>query len=255
MAAMIPVMQVLHKRFRDLIRQHHLAHEAVKVTVGPLTAEETIGRQDRQDFPLLEGKEVMVEAEVHGARGQAFTDHPHEFSGTIGDVIGLDLTVRDNRAVFIATLNAVMALLGKVTATRHCRNEELELCAGEMTRRLHAKYPGATVGLIGLQPAILDHLVQTFGRENVICTDLNPATIGEVKYGTRILNGGTDTFRLIREADVILATSSTLVNGTYDAIQETALRDEKEFIVFGVTGAGASHLLGVERLCFQSHQP
>jgi len=66
-----------------------------------------------------------------------------------------------------------------------------------------------------------------------------------------ILDGRTETLRLVDEADIVLATSSTIVNGTYDAIRDIARDRHKTFITFGVTGAGASDLLGVERLCFQ----
>jgi uncharacterized protein (DUF4213/DUF364 family) len=251
MATMIATMEVLRNRFRDLIGRHDLAGEAVEVSIGTLTPGQAIGAPERQDYPILEGREVMIEATVRGARGQAFTDHPHEFAGTIREIDALDLATSDNRAIFVATLNAVMALLGKVTGTRHCRDEEPELCAEEMARHLHRRYPDATVGLIGLQPAILDHLVRRFGGANVRCTDLNPAAIGRERYGAMILDGRTETLRLVDEADIVLATSSTIVNGTYDAIRDVARDRHKTFITFGVTGAGASDLLGVERLCFQ----
>jgi len=251
MAAVTPVITMLKDRFQDIISRDSLADEAVQVTIGTLTAEQAIGTPERRDFPLLEGVEVMIEATVRGARGQAFTDHPHEFAGTIRDIIGLDLTSSDNRAVFVAALNAIMAFLGRVTTTRHCRNGGPERCADEMAQHLYLKYPGATVGLIGLQPAILDHLVRTFGEAKVRCTDLNAANYGRQKYGATIMDGRTETRRLISEADIVLATSSTLVNGTYDTIRAIMNNRDKAFILFGVTGAGASHLLGVERLCFQ----
>ncbi|MFC1965261.1 Rossmann-like domain-containing protein, partial [Chloroflexota bacterium] len=59
--------------------------------------------------------------------------------------------------------------------------------------------------------------------------------------------------RLINWCHILLATSSTIVNDTFDGIRAEADTKGKKLIVFGVTGAGVSVLLGIERLCFQPH--
>jgi len=51
----------------------------------------------------------------------------------------------------------------------------------------------------------------------------------------------------------LLATSSTTNNNTFDDIKEKADAKGKRLIIFGVTGAAASALLGLERVCFQPH--
>jgi len=87
----------------------------------------------------------------------------------------------------------------------------------------------------------------------VRCTDLNPDNIGSEKYGVEIWNGRKDTGRLIEKSDIVLATASTVNNNTFDEIYKKAQRLGKRLIVFGVTGAGAAALLGLERLCFLPH--
>jgi uncharacterized protein (DUF4213/DUF364 family) len=109
------------------------------------------------------------------------------------------------------------------------------------------------IGLIGFQPAILENLVLTFGADNVRCTDLNPNNVGSKKYGVKIWDGMTDTEKLIKWCDVLLITASTIINTTFDAIQEKTDSQDKRLIIFGVTGAGASALLGLERVCFIAH--
>ena len=240
-------------KLQEIVTEHNFGDEPVEVTIGTLTAKEAIGSPSRQDFPLLEGREVMIEARFRGSYGQAFTDRPNEFKGSLNDVLDMTLESTDNRAVFDATLNAVMAHLGMVTGVRHCHDEEPEKCAGEIAQYILEKYGRGKVGMIGYQPAILENLVTTLGAANVRCTDLNPKNIGNKKSGAEIWNGHTDTERLISWCDIVLATGSTIVNATYDEIKTLADTYGKRLIVFGVTGAGISALLGLERLCFQPH--
>jgi hypothetical protein len=251
--ALKPVLEEVREKFQAIVAGHRLGEVAVQVTVGTLSAKQAIGSPSRQDFPLLEGREVVIEAQFRDSFGQAFTDRPHDFSGSLNDVLGLNLDTNDGRAIFIATLNAVMAHLGMVTGVRHCHDEEPEECAAQIAQHLLAGSGKVRVGLIGLQPAILENLAKTFGADNVRCTDLNPRNVGSRKYGVEIWDGRTETKRLIRWCDLLLATSSTMVNNTFDGIREEVISRGKRLIVFGVTGAGVASLLGLERVCFRAH--
>jgi hypothetical protein len=233
-----------------IVADHQLGRECVRVRVGPLSAAEAIGCPQRQDFPLLEGKEVMIEAELRGSFGQAFTDRPRSFEGSVGDVQRLALDSSENRAVFISTLNAVARHVGIAGATRHCRDEDPERCGAEIASRLFRDFGGTRVGLIGLQPAILAHLADRFGPGNVRCTDLNAANIGSRKCGVGIEDGRTDTVEVIDWCDLLLVTGSAIANATFDDIYgEAVVSRKKPLIVFGVTGAGPAALLGLERVC------
>jgi hypothetical protein len=251
--ALKPVLEEAKEKFRAIIAENRLGDEVVRVKIGTLSIEQAIGSPARRDFPLLEGKEVMIEAEFQGSCGQAFTDRPHDFDGSLDDVLGFSLDTSENRAIFIATFNALTARLGMAAGTRHCHDEEPEKCAGEMAEYLFNSLGGIRVGLAGLQPAILDNLVKTFGADNVKCTDLNPNNVGSIKYGAEIWDGHTDTVRLMEWCDLFLVTSSTIINNTFDDIREAAASRGRRLITFGVTGAGVAALLGLERLCFQPH--
>jgi uncharacterized protein (DUF4213/DUF364 family) len=250
---MKPIIIEAKEKLQSIVNQRHLGEAPVKVTIGTLSVKQAIGSPRRQDFPLLQGKEVMIEAEFRGSFGQAFTDKPSDFSGLLNDVLELNLDKSDNRAVFIATLNAVAAYLGLLDETRHCHDEEPEECAAEISQYILTGSGKIKVGLIGLQPAILENLVLTFGRDNVRCTDLNPDNIGSLKYGAQIWDGKTDTGKLIQWCDLLLVTSSTIVNGTFDEVREKASTLGKRIITFGVTGAGVAELTGLERVCFRAH--
>jgi uncharacterized protein (DUF4213/DUF364 family) len=251
--ALKPVLEEVKEKFRAIVEEHRLGEETVQVIIGTLSTEQAIGSPNRQDFPLLEGKEVMIEAQFRGSCGQAFTDRPHDFTGALDDVLGLSLATNDDRAIFIATLNAIMAHLGMVAGVRHCHDEEPEECASQIAQHILATFGKIKVGLIGLQPAILENLVLALGSDNVRCTDLNPKNVGTKKFGTEIWDGQADTTRLIRWCDLLLVTGTTIVNNTFDGIRAEAVSQGKQFIIFGVTGAGVSALLGLEKLCFQAH--
>ena len=167
--------------------------------------------------------------------------------------MGLSLNMNNNRAIFIATLNAVTARLNLVTRTRHCHDEEPEECASQIAQHIMTDAGNIKVGLIGLQPAILMNLAHTFGIDKVCCTDLNINNIGSRKYGVEIWDARKETEKLIKRCDLALVNGSTIANNTFDEIREMAILKGKRLIIYGVTGAGVSALVGLEILCFQPH--
>jgi hypothetical protein len=251
--ALVPILDQVKKRFSALVHELELGEEDVQITVATLSAQEAIGSPNRDDYALLEGKEVMIEAQFQGSFGQAFTDQPQGFQGQLNSVLGLNLDTKHNRAIFIATLNAVMSRQGMVTGTRHCRDEEPEECAAEIAKNLLGRFGKIKIGLVGYQPAMLDHLVREFGTDNVRCTDLNPKNMAAQKFDVEIWDGREATQGLVQWSDLVLVTSSTIVNNTFDGVRQEALSQGKHLITFGVTGAGVSALTDVERLCFRAH--
>lgn len=245
-----PILERAREAFSSIVVEHHLLRDPVRVTVGPLSAEQAIGQPQRHGFALLGGKEVMVEAEFRGSFGHAFTDHAQRFEGMIEDVLHLDLNASVNRAIFISTLNAVTSHLGIASGTRHCRDDDPEKCGSQIAHELLADFGRVKVGLLGFQPAMLAHLAERFGAEHVQCTDLNPNNVGCFKYGVCIWDGRTDTGRIIDWSQLLLVTSSAIANGTFDEIYERAVISQgKPLIVFGVSGAGVAAVLGLRRIC------
>lgn len=55
----------------------------VSIVSKSLTPDEAIGDTTRKDFPILIGKEIMLEADFKGSKGQAFTSTPSMFEGTL----------------------------------------------------------------------------------------------------------------------------------------------------------------------------
>lgn len=245
------ILEEYRDKIRALAVEHGLNDAAVAVLAKPLTPEEAIGRPGRRDFPILEGKERVIEATVLGTRGQAFTDSPSDFEGRFQDVLELPLTTNRNRAVFLAATNAVLAHIGLVEGTVHCKDDAPEKCAFEIA--MSARTTDAqTVGLIGFNPAIAEAVVREFGTKAVRITDLNPQNVGTKKFGVTLWDGRTRTAELIQRCDLVVATGTTLVNGTFDEILQLTRSGGKRLVVYGITGAGVCRLMNLERWCPQA---
>ncbi|MFA5629455.1 MAG: DUF364 domain-containing protein [Dehalococcoidales bacterium] len=246
-------IEIVRNKLVELVKERKAEGEAVIVTVGALSPLEAIGNTERKDYAILEGKEVMIQAQFGGGYGQAFTDSPREFKGTIEDVLSFDLSTNGNRAIMVATLNAIASHLGIASGVIHCRNEEPAKCGGIIAEEIKKKYGNIKIGMIGLQPAILESLVNRFGADNVNCTDMNPNNIGQNKAGIIIRDGKTETGEMIKWADLILATGSTVANGSFDEINKLVQKAGKKLVLFGITGASVCAITGIERICPYGH--
>lgn len=236
-------------RLAEMVNKNNMLDARVSVLVKTLTPEEAIGKPGRRDFPIILGKERMVEAEMLGARAQAFTDSPGEFVGYLKEVINFPLTSNRERSIFVATLNATLKYLHLVENTIHCKDEDPEKCAKEVTFQLLKQRGKAKVGFIGLNPAIAQNLTETFGAENVRITDLNEDNIHSFKFGVKVWDGNNSTEELVKQCDVILLTGTTLVNGTFDHIMGCIRNYRKDYLIYGVTGAGVCQLMELSRIC------
>ena len=233
---------------RTMVHKRGLDDAALSILARSLTPEEAIGAPGRRDFPIIEGKERIIEAVLLGARGQAFTDAPAEFVGPMGDVLSLPLTSNRNRALLVATINATVRHLRLLERTTHCRDDAPEKCGLEIAT--HLREAGSrSLGLVGLNPAIAEALVRAFGREAVRITDLNPKNIGATRFGVEVWDGRSRWEELIKRSETVLVTGTTLVNGTFDQLFRSSTTAGRNFVVYGVTAAGVCHLKSLPHLC------
>ena len=111
------------------------------------------------------------------------------------------------------------------------------------------KYGRTDVGLIGLNPAIAERLIDTFGSDHVRITDMSRDNIGQRKFGVEIWDGNERTEDLIDASNVVIFTGTTLVNNTFSQIWDRIQVQGKNYVVYGVTAAAVSQLLSIERTC------
>ncbi len=241
----------LQEKFLMVATQNNLLDEDIAIQTKILKTAEAIGNPDRRDYPLLKGKEFLMEATFRGAKGQAYTDAPSEFAGALKDMIHLPLETTRQRALFVATLNAVMHYLEPDLGAVHCKDNEPEECAGEIAEFVTRSAP-ACIGLIGLQPAILECLATNFGARNVVCLDRDEEFRGQVKYGVPITWGSQQALvEMFAKASLVLATGSTIVNGSLVEIAHLAERSEVPVYFYGTSIAGAARLMELNRLCYR----
>ena len=222
----------LKHRFSELLENEGILKERVDINTRSLTPEEAIGITERRDFPIITGKDVMVQAECMGALGQAFTDAPSVYRGTLKDICALDIeTDSHDRGLFIAALNAVM--------------KHLEQCAADAAEYISNVYGHPRIGLIGYQPSLLERLS---GQFPLRAADLSPVNIGQTRYGVLVEDGGAPgvSQSICSWADLVLCTGSTVCNGSI--VDFLYLKDK--ILFYGTTLAGAAALLGLPRLCF-----
>lgn len=236
----------LQREFAQMVDEHQLRQAEVKVKASLLSPEDAIGSTKRKDYVILQGKERLLQATVMGSKGQAFTGAQGDFYGTLGDVLALPLADDFQRAVYIATLNAVAGYTGKVDNSVHCRNEGPELCARQAAEYFQKNFGQPRILMIGYQPALAEALHNAFS--SLIVLDLDPANISQTKNGVLIKDGAVDLDKHIEVSDVIFATGSTICNATIDTLYNAPI----PLVLFGTTGAGAAALLGITRFCPES---
>lgn len=238
----------LKEGFTAILEKNDLLSDGSAITIhsASLTPEEAIGITERKDYPILDGAEVMIQAEYNGYIGQAFTSSPADYTATLEEIINADIENDEYAlAIFIATMNAVMRSLGLIDRTVHCKNAGPELCARQYVPFVNADYGSPKILLVGYQPAMFQQLAENF---EVRVLDLNPKNVGKEMYGVTVEHGISDREDAVQWADIILCTGSTLANGSIVDYIDIG----KEVIFFGTTVAGAAEILGLKRGCFES---
>jgi len=235
----------LKKRLQEVASKENIGQESITVVSAyTLKAEEAIGNPERKDYPLLKGKEFMIEATFIESRGQAYTDMPGNYQGSLDEVITLPLSNHFHTAIFIATLNAVMRHFNLVPKTVHCKDKEPGICASELPEYISKRYGKPKISLVGYQPAMAAALTKCFPLRIL---DLDLQNIGQEKSGT-LIEGPEKTEEVLAWSDLILATGSALVNTSLEKFL-----GNKPGIFYGVTIAGVTALYGYQRYCPYSH--
>lgn len=238
--------QEIKEKFCQLIKGDDVWSSRINVVnIRSLTPQEAIGNPERDDFPLLRGKEVMIQADFRGSRGQAFTDMPGNYSGTLREVFEMPLVNNFQRAIFTASINAVLRYFKFISKTIHCRDKEPGECAAHLVDYIKGRFAtNPRIAFIGMQPAMVEALAAYF---KIRVVDLNPNNVGQKRCSV-LIEDAAHTKEILSWADVILATGTTVVNDTL-----TPLLMGKPIIFYGVTIAGVAYLKGYEQYCLCGH--
>jgi len=149
------------------------------------------------------------------------------------------------RAIFVATLNAVMRSRGMIEESVHCNDKGPTECGLDLLEFLEG-YRGARIALVGFQPV---HARRCSERCELRILDLDVENVGREKFGVVVLDGSKDTKEVLRWCDLALVTGTTVVNETIEPILEVS---GAKAVFYGASIAGVARLLGLERFCPRS---
>jgi len=231
---------ILKDKFNAIVENHKWGAEEIDVKAKTLTPEEAIGNPEDADYPLMKGRERIVEAEFRGAKGHAFTDMFGNFHGTLNEVLSMDLTNNFRRAIFIATLNAVLRYAGLIKGNIHCKDKTPRECSQMLVAKIQNEYGNPKIALVGFQPRMAEALAQNF---ELRITDMDERNVGENKYGV-VIQSTKHSQENIDWCDLLIVTGSTVVNDTMKDFM-----GKKPVLFYGVSVAGAAYLLDANNFC------
>lgn len=240
---MTNIFDELTKKAAAIFRRNGLMEETVQVSARTLSAQEAIGNPEANDFPLQKGKERLMQANIGGALGQAFTDHFGNYEGTLEAILNTPLTNNFRRAVFAASINAALRRLDMIHGTVHCRDQGPGQCARAFADHVQNRYGTVKISIIGFQPRMVETLAAGFP---VRVLDMDEDNIGKDKFGVTV-ESPMDAKAAVAWADLLLVTGTTLVN---DTLPDFFV--DKPVVFYGTTIAGAAYLMGWTRFCDSS---
>jgi len=232
----------LREALRNEIQKHDISGQNISVRCKALSALEAIGKPEHNDYPIIKGKEVMVEAVFKGAKGQAFADEFENADFPVDDLLTIRLNSNKKRACFISGLNAVFRYLNLCDKTIHCKDKEPIECANNLTEAVGALN---NVFLVGYQPRFLETLALKY---NLRVVDMDQDNIGSEFFDV-VIEPPEMTADAIKWCDLIFATGSTIVNGTITNF----LNQDKPVLFYGVTISAAATILNLNTFCHCGH--
>lgn len=236
----------LYEELRDALRKevqrHHLSGQNISVRCKALSAAQAIGIPEHDDYPIIKGREVMVEAVFDGARGQAFTDEFENADITIDELLNIKLNSNRRRSVFISSLNAIFRYLNLCDKSIHCRDTEPVDCAHHLCEAIGSR---KNVLLVGYQPRFLEVLASHYSTRVV---DMNKDNIESNAFDI-VIEPPEKTPDAVEWCDLIFATGSTVVNGTISDL----LYQDKPVLFYGVTISAAASILNLKTYCYCGH--
>ncbi len=199
-----------------------------------------------KEYPIVRGKEVIMECKFRNSKAHVFTSMPYEGTVSVGEVLNSRLNTIPKRSIFYCALNSIMRYFGLIKGTIHCRGKTPEICGKELLQVILSFYGNAPTLLIGYQPGFVEALAH--GLNMLYITDMDPENIGK-RVGKVVIQDHKLNEELIRSADLVISTGSSLINSTFWNILDWVIKYRKKFIVYGVTIAGVAEILKLRRHC------
>ena len=213
-----------------------LLKETVSVTASK-DPEQTL-RPETEPVSAVARPEYCVKADICGVKGEAYTETPEDFCGTLQQALEIPPTEKGISAVTIAALNAAMNYLQLAPGTFPEGEEARYQYADALCRYVIESHGPDNIVLVGYD----GYLVKRFMDEGLIfwTMDRDPDNITQDRFHHVVVNNAKRN----RESSFVwgkyfIVTGSSLCNGTILHY----LNSGKELLFYGITCAGAATLL------------
>ena len=226
----------LKYRFTTLYGVEELMEQPVVIV--PDNEPETTLLPEGDVISAVNRPEYRVTAKICGSKGEAYTECPEGFEGTLGQVLKLPVSEKGIDARILASMNAVMNHLGLCPGTMSEDPKDLAEYADALCRHITVEYGTGNLVLVGYD----GYLVKRFMDEKLDfwTLDRNPEHITKDRFHHVIVNSG----RYNREScqawgRLLIVTGSTFCNGTVTQFLDMGL----PVLFYGITCAAAATLL------------
>ena len=218
------------------------AEALLKEPIAVTASEEPERTLRPENEPVSEAArpEYCVTATLLGIKGEAYTEEPENFSGTLEEALRIAPTEKGISAVTVAALNAAMSYLNLAPGTFPEGEEASVLYADQLCRFVKKNFGTDNIVLVGYD----GYLVKRFMEEGFSfwTMDRDPDNITQDRFHHVVVNNA----KRMRESSFIwgkyfIVTGSTLCNGTILHYLNT----DKEVLFYGITCAGAATLLNL----------
>lgn len=233
---MFELYQKMLTRFLALPGAGSLLSEPVRITPDP--EPEVLLLPEGSTSSFISRPEYRVTAVMKGVCGEAYTECPKGFEGTLKEVLDLPVSEEGIPAQTLAAINAAMSLLGLCPGSFADDPAVHAAYADNLCRFVTEQYGSSNLVLIGYD----GYIVKRFSEEGLDfwTLDRNPSNITQDCFNHVIVNSG----KYNREAcfawgKVLLITGSTFCNGTVLHF----LNRNVPVLFYGITCAGISKLL------------
>lgn len=228
--------QQILSAFYEIKGAKELLKEMVSVTAS--REPECTLRPENDPPSTVAHPEYCVTAVLGGVKGEAYTENPEDFSGTLEQALSIPPTEKGISAVTIAALNAAVSSLGLAPGTFPEGEEAKQRYADALCRFVTEHYGTGNIVLVGYD----GYLVKRFMEEgwDFWTMDRDPDHISQDRFHHVVVNNAKRN----RESSFVwgkyfIVTGSTLCNGTILHY----LNSEKELLFYGITCAGTAALL------------
>lgn len=225
-------------RFHALKGARELLEEPVTVTASK-EPEETL-RPENDPPSTVARPEYCVTAAIRGVKGEAYTEMPSDFQGTLAQALKIAPSEKGISAVTAAALNAAVSCLTETPGVFPADPQYHFRYADDLCRYMTEHYKGRKIVLVGYD----GYIVKRFMEEglNFWTLDMNPDHISQERFHHVIVNGAKrNRESSLAWGDIFLVTGSTLCNGTIIPYLDSG----KELLFYGITCAAAAALLSL----------